>query len=108
MTAQSPEDASAAHEALAILDRMVEEQPSDYFQPMSDAVRKLVQLRDRLIVKLRAAEPYDNAASHLASLNAVISSAIGAQFPIVGIKRERIEQTRDALRDWMQQDRDRS
>lgn len=93
-------DTANAREALNLLERLAAERPSDHFQPMSDAVRKLIALRDELITRHRAggatfADP------RLQQLNAVISVAIGAQFPMVGIKWDRVEQTRDALQGWL-------
>lgn len=96
-----PDVLQSGRDALGILDRMVAERPADHFQPMSEAVRKLIEMRNGLIAHHRADGGGKPPEGSLSDLNAMISVAIGAQYPIVGIKRERIEQTRDALRDWI-------
>lgn len=95
-----------AAEALATLERLVREKPAEPFPALSDVMRRLVATRDALIARRRTeheAGTTSDVSTRLTGLNAVISVVAGAQFPMAGIKRDRIEKAREALARWLEQ-----
>ncbi|HJU18559.1 MAG TPA: hypothetical protein VJ770_19070 [Stellaceae bacterium] len=97
------EDAGAA--ALAALDHALEDRPDKIADDLAQAVRALVRLRDDLAAAYRRAEP--RAGERLERCNAVLSVVIGGEYPLQGVRRERIEQARDELRALLRQPRRR-
>jgi hypothetical protein len=91
-------------EALRILDRLLDEKPhEEAHQRMSEVMRLLVRWRDDLVARRRAGEEGPELREALNQVNGVTSLAFGAQFPVVGVKWQRMEKTRDALREIMRQ-----
>lgn len=67
-------------------------------QMVSEAVRSVVTLRNHIIelAKIGNVEP-----DLLSQINSIVSLAFGSEYPLMGIHRHRIEQTRDALRKFV-------
>lgn len=93
-------DLDAARSALDVLDGLVRDRPRDPFPLLSQTVRYLSTVRDGLIRQSRDPRTVVEA-QRLAGLNAVVSVAVGAQFPVAGVKWDRIQATRDALDAWL-------
>ena len=83
--------------ALSVLDRVLEESPERMAGELPEAVRALVWLRDRLI-ELRRADPGSREVeARLGRTNAILSVVTGGEYPLVGVRRQRIVEARDAL-----------
>lgn len=87
-------DAGAA--ALAGLDRALDERPEKIYDDLAQAVRCLVRLRDELIAARRR-DGRTAGDDRLERLNAVLSVVSGGEYPLQGVRRERIEQAREEL-----------
>ena len=73
---------------------------------MSDVVRNLVRCRNHLISEWRSEEHGQTGTKRrLDAINAILSVAVGAQHPIVGVKPKRIALARDALRAFLDEAR---
>jgi hypothetical protein len=81
-------------EALDALDRATGDRPDNVYDDLVEATRCLVRLRDELIERRRKGEDVRDA---LDRANAVLSVATGAEYPLGGVRRERIKKARDAL-----------
>ncbi|HYH21396.1 MAG TPA: hypothetical protein VD995_22540 [Azospirillum sp.] len=98
-----PEHANPGNDcgdALGILDRILAASPDDTptaetYNAMAEASRCLVRMRDGLIARRRAGEEVGQRLDHV---NAVLSVAFGGEYPLVGVRRKRIEKARDLLR----------
>jgi hypothetical protein len=88
------EEAGAA--ALAALDRALDDRPDKIYGDLANAVRCLVRLRDELIAERRRS---GGAAGdgRLERVNAILSVVSGGEYPLEGVRRERIEQAREEL-----------
>ncbi|WP_448204890.1 hypothetical protein [Azospirillum sp. sgz302134] len=99
-----PEHANPGNDcgdALATLDRILAAPPEDIpvqdtYDAMAEASRCLVRMRDSLIARSRAGE---DVSQRLAHVNAVLSVTFGGEYPLVGVRRKRIEKARDLLRE---------
>jgi len=63
---------------------------------IADATRCVARLRDELIERHRAGALRDE--SLLPQANALVSELVAAEFPLVGVRKKRIEAARDACR----------
>ena len=90
--------------ALADLDRALDDRPDKIYGDLAQAVRALVRLRDEWIAERRRG---GNAArdDRLERLNAILSVVSGSEYPLQGVRRERIEKARDALAELLAQQR---
>jgi hypothetical protein len=79
--------------AIAAIDRALEDRPDKVYGDLADVVRALVQLRDHLI----ATQSEGANIGRLDRCNAVLSLVIGAEYPLEGVRRDRIQQARDQL-----------
>jgi hypothetical protein len=95
--------------ALAALDRAIDDRPDRIYGDLSQAVRCLVRLRDQLIAERRrdggraGPAPRGPAArgpqtdDRLERCNAILSVVSGAEFPLEGVRHERIAKAREEL-----------
>ncbi len=83
--------------ALTALDRVLEERPDKVHDELVDAVRCLVRLRDGLIERRRAGDASPELRDQLDRTNAVLSVAVGGEYPLVGVRWERVQKARDQL-----------
>jgi hypothetical protein len=88
------EDAGAA--ALAALDHALADRPDRIYGDLANAVRALVRLRDELIAARRRDGPRA-IGDRLERVNAILSVVSGGEYPLEGIRRERIQQAREEL-----------
>jgi hypothetical protein len=83
--------------AVETLDRVLEERPKQIQEDMIEATRRLVLLRDDLIEQRRAGDLSREELDWLDHVNGVISVVVGGQYPLVGVRWERVKHARDAL-----------
>jgi hypothetical protein len=79
--------------AVAALDRALDDRPDKIYHDLADVVRCLVQLRAELTARRREGEPGDG----LERCNAILSTVIGGEYPLAGLRRDRLHKTRDEL-----------
>jgi hypothetical protein len=79
--------------ALAALDRALAEQSA--YGDLVEASRRLVALRNMLIAQRRRGKL--DPAHRLDRLNAIMSLVIAAEYPLEGVRRERIATARQEL-----------
>lgn len=88
------EDTAAA--ALAGLDRALDDRPDRIYGDLSQAVRCLVRLRDALIAARRR-DGKTAGDDRLERLNAILSVVSGGEYPLQGVRRDRIAKAREEL-----------
>ena len=91
----NPEAVQAAQAAVGRLDHLLAGRPQETHEELSFAVRGIVGIRDALIARRRAG---DDVEAVLAEVNKLVTTAIGAQFPISDMQWDRVERMRDGLR----------
>ncbi len=87
--------------ALHALGRALEDRPDKVYDDMVAAVRCLVRLRDTLINERRAGKGTPEHDERLRRVNAVLSMAVGGEFPLVGVRKERIKKARDEVEELL-------
>lgn len=80
--------------AIAAVDRALHEDAELVYDDLTEAVRQIVRLRDGLIVEARRGEAVGDC---LGRVNAILSQIVGAEYPLEGVRRERIEKVREQL-----------
>lgn len=80
--------------ALAAMDRALCDQPDVVYEDLVEAVRRLIALRDKLIDERRRGTTVGD---RLDRLNAVLSVVVAAEYPLEGVRRERVEAARRQL-----------
>lgn len=88
----------AARVVLPDLDRLLAERSGDAHQVLTDATRAAVAIRDELIMRLREEPSARPLRERLQQANLLVSTAVGAQFPVTGLHWDRVEKTRDGLK----------
>jgi hypothetical protein len=79
--------------AVAALDRALDDRPDKIYHDLAEVVRWLVKLRTVLTAARREGDPGDL----LERCNAVLSMVIGGEYPLAGIRRDRLQKARDEL-----------
>ena len=79
--------------AIAALDRALEDRPVKIYHDLADVVRCLVLLCTELTARRPEGEPGDR----LDRCNAVLSMVIGGEYPLAGLRRDRLQKARDEL-----------
>ena len=79
--------------AIAALDRALEDRPDKIYQDLAEVVRCLVLLRTELTARRREGAAGDR----LERCNAVLSTVIGGEYPLAGLRRDRLHKVRDEL-----------
>jgi len=79
--------------AVAALDRALDDRPDQIYHDLAEVVRCLVQLRTELTGRRPEGEPDDR----LKRCNAILSMVIGAEYPLAGHRRDRLQKARDEL-----------
>lgn len=90
------EERALAREAVEAYDAVLQARPATSHAGIAEATTRIVRIRDSLIARRRAGQRTDDV---LARVNALVGAAYSAQFPIAGVRWERIETTRNALED---------
>ena len=91
-------------EALARLDHLLREHPAQVAAELTDAVRGVVALRDEMIERRDRAGPEPGVDNRLERVNAILSMLIGNEFPLIGVRWQRIERARNALQDILSEE----
>jgi hypothetical protein len=86
------------HAAVDALCRVLDERPAEEHEYLLEAVRCLVRLRDRLIEQRRSGHPSPDLQDRLDRTNAILSVLVGGQYPLVGVRWERVSHARDELK----------
>jgi hypothetical protein len=80
--------------AVAALDEVLAEHPDKINDELNEAARCLVRTRDGLIDQRRQGE---NVQSHLDQVNAILSVVVGSEYPLVGVRWDRVQEARNGL-----------
>lgn len=84
--------------ALDALETLIAHRPEATHEKLTEVMRCLVRLRDSLIDERRR-EPHNTSnEERLRAVNSLLSLASSAEYPLVGVRWERICATRDVLR----------
>lgn len=89
-------------EALSAFETLSGSAEARTHETMAGAVRCLVRMRDLLIEERRRNGGDVGVQDKLVRVNSILSMAVGAAYPMVGVRPERLHMTRDALRDLLQ------
>lgn len=98
MTSQAngTEERRLATAALKSVEALLQEQdPAESYEPIAEAVRCLIQLRNHLIATGRRRSLHS---ARLVQVNALLSLAVSAEYPLVGVRWQRVCMVRDELR----------
>ena len=79
--------------AVAALDRALDDRPDKIYHDLAEVVRCLVHLRTELTAGRREGET----GNRLERCNAVLSMVIGGEYPLAGIRRDRVQKARNEL-----------
>jgi hypothetical protein len=79
--------------AVAAFDRALDDRPDKIYHDLAEVVRCLVRLRTELTAGRRQGELVDR----LERCNAVLSMVIGGEYPLAGLRRDRMQRARDEL-----------
>jgi hypothetical protein len=79
--------------AVAALDRALDDRPDKIYHDLAQVVRCLVQLRTELTARRSEGE----SGGRLERCNAILSMVIGGEYPLAGLRRDRILKARDEL-----------
>ncbi len=88
-------------EGLQALDEVLASEKPPVKDLIAEATRCLAGYRDHLIGERRAGRAGVDAP--LGQANALLSELVAAEFPLVGVRRKRIEHARDAYRRLLEQ-----
>ena len=80
--------------AIAAVDRALREDAQLVYDDLADAVRHIVRPRDGLIMKARRGEAGGDC---LTRVNAILSQIAGAEYPLEGVRRERVKNVCEQL-----------
>lgn len=89
----------AARASLSHIEEALAETGPGLAELMARAMRELADFRDALILARRQGR--DGLDDLLDRTNSLLSLTISSAYPIVGVRRQRIENTRDGLRDLL-------
>jgi hypothetical protein len=85
--------ADCCRAAVAALARALDDRPDMIYHDLAEVVRCLVRLRIELTAARREGEPGDR----LERCNAILSMVIGCEYPLAGIRRDRLQRARVEL-----------
>lgn len=84
-------------DALKSIETVLDERPGEHLKEISQAMRSLIRIRDRLIDFDRERGLSANAVEHLRQINAMISVVASLEYPLAGLRWQRVELVRDGL-----------
>lgn len=91
------QDERARREALAALERLLAASPPCTAEEATEALRRVVALRDRLTARRRHQSASPDLDRKLARVNAALSLVWSGAVPIVGFRRKHLREACDAL-----------
>jgi hypothetical protein len=80
--------------AVAAVDHALSEDADHIYDDLAAAVRHVVRLRDGMIAERRRG---DAIGDRLGRVNSILSQMVAAEYPLDGIRRERIQKVREQL-----------
>jgi hypothetical protein len=90
--------------AVDALGQALEDRPDRIYEDMACAMRCLVNFRDALIERQREGKGDRGARDRLQRTNAILSIVVGGEYPLVGVRENRIKQARDELAQLLEAD----
>src|SRR5690554_2186342 len=88
-------------EALEACERLLNEQnPATSYETIAEMSRCLVRLRDEVIRGRRVGA---SVGARLDRINSIVSLATSSEYPLVGVRWERVSLLRDCLRELLQE-----
>lgn len=91
-----------ARHALQVIERALAKKSSKTeFQDTAEVARCIVRMRDHLIGRVRAEGPSSEAREKLDRVNGLLSMAGAAEYPLSGIHWDRMQKTRDLLKEMV-------
>ncbi len=85
-------------EAVAKLDYLLRNHPAETAEELTDAVRCTVGLRDEMTARRHRGVRDLAAERRLRQVNAIVSAIVAGEFPLMGIRWQRIAGARDLLK----------
>ncbi len=95
---------SPGHQALALIDTALRDQPHKNDHVLSQATMQLAQFRDGLTAKRREGGLGAHEQKQLAHVNAVITIVLGIHFPLGEVPWEELEKARGWLDEVVRED----
>jgi hypothetical protein len=95
-----PDIRMLARSALNELDRLQCDADIEMKQNLEQVMQNLIDMRNELIEPHRSRQQFGD---WLAATNAILSCLFGTEFPHGGLQRQRISETREALRNLLRQ-----
>lgn len=92
---------SCGRDAREAFDEIIEVRPVVTHESLAVAIQRIIRLRDALIAERRSEAPRRDGL--LQTVNSILSLASSAQFPLVGVRWERIVAIREALKEMEQE-----
>jgi hypothetical protein len=89
------------HAALERLERIVAQHPDPLSEAVSEAVRRLVRLRDDLIERRRGGSLPPGEQHWLDCTNGILSLLVAAEYPVKSVHRKSLCQARDTLKQML-------
>lgn len=77
-----------------------EKDPATSYEPIAEVARCVIRLRDHLIDKQRSGEALQP--DRLPRVNSLVSLASSAEYPLVGVRWNRVCMVRDVLKDLLE------
>lgn len=84
-------------QALQALETVLDKRPGEHMAEISEAVRRLIRVRDRLIDMRRTEGLSPEGKEHLCHINAMLSVVASLEYPLAGLRWQRIALVRDGL-----------
>lgn len=101
---QSPQSADLHHcleEALVACEQLLDERnPTSSYEPIAAMTRCLVTLRNQLITEQRGGAPVR---SQLDRVNSIVSLATSTEYPLVGVRWDRVSRMCELLHELRQE-----
>lgn len=84
-------------QALQALETVLDERPGEHVAEISEAVRCLIKARDRLIDVRRTEGLSMEGKDHLCQINAMLSVVASLEYPLAGLRWQRLKLVHDGL-----------
>jgi hypothetical protein len=103
----NPSPKEICSQAVARLERLLEQKPALRLDEIDKAERLAVRLRDCLIERMRAGDVATRSRTHpaLKRTNMAVSRIVGVEYPAAGVQEKPLQEARGALREVLDRDR---
>ena len=91
---------SCCHEACKAFDAILRDRPDITHERLASAIHQIIVFRDALIGERRADRTDNRTDALLPAVNSILSLAASAEFPLVGVRWDRIVAIRAALAEF--------